>query len=123
MRLDWGGRASSVLAEVERAEEFFAERVFEEATVALGAKIEAKAFVNLGVELFRTGALVALKQLRHGLHVILVQIIVRDLVRIEARIRCNFYNVAGIAGNGQILSAQITREVDHQRLILQWKTG
>src|SRR5579864_3873008 len=113
----------SVLAEIEGAKEFFAERVFQETAVAFGAEVEAEALVKLGLEFFGSEALVALEDLRDCLHVIVIEVAVRDLGRVKPRIRFYFHDVAGIAGFGQILSAQITREVDHQRLILQWEIG
>ena len=42
-----------------------------------------------------------------------------DLGGVEAGVGLDLDHIAGVAGRGQILAAEITREVDHQRLIPQ----
>ena len=54
-----------------------------------------------------------------GFHVVVVEVFLRDLGRVEAGERLDLDHVAGVAGCGQIFTAEITREVDHQRLIPQ----
>jgi len=116
--IDQGG-SSSILAEIERTKVFAAERVFEEFPVACGAEVELEALSNLGFELLRSETFVSLKELGDRFHVILVEVVLRDLGRIKTGVSLDLDHIAGIAGGGQILAAQITREVDHQRVVLQ----
>jgi hypothetical protein len=113
-----GSRATlSVLAEVERPQEFLAQRVLEELDVTGGAKVEAKSLG--GGELFGTEPLVTLEQLRDLLHVIVVEVVLRDLGRVETGVGLDLDHITGVTARSQILAAEITREVDHQRLIPQ----
>src|SRR4051794_30683648 len=116
MSLRW---PPSVLAEVERAEGLLAQRVLQELDVAGRAEVEPEALAKGSGEVFRGDALVALKDLRNRLHVVIVEVVLRDLVGVEAGISFDFDHIAGVAARGQILTAEITREVDHQRLIPQ----
>ena len=50
---------------------------------------------------------------------IVVEVVLRDLGRVEAGVGLDLDHVTGVAGRGQILAAEITREVDHQRFIPQ----
>jgi hypothetical protein len=111
----------SVLAEVERAHEFLAQRILEELDVAGRAKIKAESLVS--GEFLGTESFVSLKKLRDFLHVIVVEIILGDFGRVETRVGLDLDYVTGVTARSQILAAEITRKVDHQRLIPQLLAG
>jgi hypothetical protein len=81
------------------------------------AEIESEAFVQWGGEVFGKEGLVSLKDLSDRLHRIIVQIVLLDFRRVEARIGFDLDHVPAVAGSAQVLSAEIAREVDHQRFI------
>src|SRR5271165_2106665 len=87
--------------------------------MALGAEIEAKAFAKGCGELVRGQGLVALENLCDCFHWIIIDVIFLDLGRVKTGISFNLDHEATISGRGQVLAAEITREVDHQRFIPQ----
>ena len=92
---------------------------FTNLTMACRAEVESKPFVQGAAELLGGQCLVALEDLGDGFHRIIVKIIFLDLGRVETGIGFNLDHVPAIAGRGQVLAAEITREVDHQRFIPQ----
>ena len=65
----------------------------------------------------RTVGPLAPEELRDGFHVVRIEVVFRDLVGVEAGVGLDLDHVARVARCGQILAAEITREMDHQRLI------
>ena len=112
------GRSPSILAEIERPGRLAAERVLDELAVALRAEVEAEALGRLRREVVGAEALVALEQLGDGLHRVVVEVVLADLVRVEPGRDLDLDHVAGLARRVQVLAAEIAREVDHQRLFL-----
>lgn len=100
---------------------FLAQRVLEELDVAGGAEVEPESLVS--GEFLGADCLVSLKQLRDLLHVIVVEIILGDFGRVETRVGLDLDHVTGVTARSQILAAEITRKVDHQRLIPQLLAG
>ena len=110
---------NSVLAEIEAAECVLAERVVHEFSMAARAEIESKTLVGWGLVILRIDGLTSLKELRDRLHGVGIKVVFPDLGWVESGIGLDLDHVTPIPGRGQILSAEITREVDHQRLIPQ----
>ncbi len=113
------GESDLILAEIERANGFFAQRILHEFAMASRTKIESKPLVQRSSSVFAYQGLVALKNLCDCLHRIIVQVVLLDLRWVKAGISLNLDHVSAFAGTGQFLAAEIAREVDHQRYIPQ----
>ena len=109
----------SVLAEVKRADRLFPERIIHELAMAGRAKIEPEALVERRGELVGAECLVTLKYLRDCFHRIILEIIFLDFGRVKTGISFNLHHEPTICARGQVLAAEIAREVDHQRFIPQ----
>ena len=64
-------------------------------------------------------AFIALKDLRDSFHRIVRQIIFPDFRRVKTGISFYLDHEPTITAGGQVLAAEIAREVDHQRFIPQ----
>src|SRR5262249_54267570 len=87
------------------------------------ADIESKRLGYFRLDLVRRHLLVALKQLRDSFHLVVVEVVLGNLGRIEAGTHFDPDDVARLARRRQILATQITRKVDHQRLFLRWEAS
>jgi hypothetical protein len=110
---------SSILAEIERSRRLFAQWVIHELMMAVRAKVEPKALAQGLGKLVRGERFVTLEELSDRFHRIIFKIIFLDFRRVKTGISLNFDHVSAISGGGQILAAEITREVDHQRFVPQ----
>lgn len=114
-----GENRESVLAEIERANQLLTERILHELGMAGFTEIEAKSLVHRRGDFIGREGLVALQDLGDRFHVVLLEIVLRELGRIEAGEGFDLDDESRVAGNSQVFPAEITREVDHQRLIPQ----